>query len=60
VTYTAQPHSFRALKGLGWPVCSSCGLVRLRNALTDWCVRNGCNHEDHPGYKSAVAKSGGA
>ncbi len=51
----AKPHSFRPVKGLSWPVCSCCGLVRLRNPLTDWCVRNGCNHEDHPGYRNAVA-----
>jgi hypothetical protein len=46
------------MKLVPWPVCKGCGLLKLHNPLTDWCVRNGCNHEDHPGYKSAVASLG--
>lgn len=50
----AVGHTFKSHKGFPWPVCSGCGLVRLKNALTEWCVRNGCNHTDHPGYRAAV------
>jgi hypothetical protein len=49
-------HSFVAVKGLPWPVCKSCGLVRLRNPLTDWCVRHGCNYHDAPGYRATVRR----
>lgn len=53
-----RPHAWKAIKGLPWPVCTGCGLLRLKNALTDWCVRHGCNHEDHPGYAEAVKRLG--
>jgi hypothetical protein len=33
------------------PICQRCGLMRLRNPITQWCVKHGCYHEDHPLYK---------
>lgn len=54
-TFKVEPHDFGSIRGLSWPVCKGCGLVRLRNPLTDWCIRHGCNAEDAPGYKAAVA-----
>lgn len=51
-------HSFSdkhpATKFLGRRVCSQCGLVRLNNALTDWCVMRGCEYQDHPAYRDAL------
>lgn len=40
----------------GKAYCLGCGLVMLRNALTDWCVKRGCDYMDHPGYRRAVAE----
>lgn len=47
-------HQFRKERGIPWPVCNRCGLVWLRNPLTAWCVRHGCWHEEHPGYRAAI------
>lgn len=45
---------WRQLKRIGREYCGGCGLVRLHNPLTDWCLAKGCNYEAHPGYQSAV------
>ncbi len=52
--FKQEPHSFQPVKRLPYQVCTGCGLVRLRNPLTDWCVRYGCNHAEHPGFRAAV------
>lgn len=52
--HVPEPHRFRKLAGVPWPYCPGCGLLKLHNPLTDWCVRHGCNHEEHPGYRAAV------
>jgi len=31
-----------------------CGLIALRNELTRWCIRHGCDYDEHPGYAMAV------
>lgn len=49
--YELQGHSWTPLKGVGKQYCKRCGLVALNNPFTDWCVRMGCNHEDHPQYE---------
>jgi len=47
-----EPHNFVKLyRSIPWLVCSKCGLVRLRNPFTDWCVRNGCDADERPDYK---------
>jgi hypothetical protein len=48
------PHRWKGIKGIPWPVCTGCGLVRLKNAITEWAVKHGCDHAEHPGYPSAV------
>lgn len=53
-----QLHEWSTVKRLPWPVCKGCGLLALRNALTDWCIKRGCNYDEHPGYKGAVATLG--
>ena len=51
------PHAFRAdrpaAKLAGRAVCINCGLLRLRNLLTDWCVARGCDFAEHPGFAEA-------
>lgn len=56
----STPHKTKKLKNLPWAWCPGCGLVYLRNALTQWCVQNGCDYEEHPGYKAAVRRLGGS
>lgn len=46
-------HSFKPRKSIPWLVCSGCGLVRLRNAFTDWCVARGCDYDEHEGFAAA-------
>lgn len=40
-----RPHAWKAIRGIPWPVCRCCGLLRLRNALTDRAVAQGCDPE---------------
>lgn len=54
--FRVVPHSFASLRGIPWQVCRGCGLVLLRNELTDFCVRHGCEHESHPFYKRELTK----
>lgn len=55
--YKMHPHAFVARRRLPWPACKHCGLLRLRNQLTEWVERMGCNAEDHPGYAARVKAS---
>lgn len=47
--YEHEAHDFSLRVG-GKQYCVKCGLVGLNNAFTDWAVRMGCNHRDHPSY----------
>jgi hypothetical protein len=50
-----EPHKFENPKNRFYkPVCFRCGLMKLNNKLTDWCVKQGCNHDEHPEYKQKV------
>jgi hypothetical protein len=51
-----EQHNFNAGRTIaGKPYCVNCGLVLLRNLLTDWCARRGCGYADDPGYSNALA-----
>ena len=52
--YKHTGHTWTPLKGVGKQVCKGCGLIALRNPLTDWCVEKGCYYEAHPQFKSKV------
>lgn len=58
--WTFEGHAWKAdrpvAKLTSRAICIHCGLLRLRNLLTDWCVRQGCNYEDHPGYTQAMRR----
>jgi len=46
-----EAHKFQNHKNMYYkPVCARCGLMRLSNRITDWCVKKGCNHDEHPDY----------
>lgn len=50
--YKFEAHHFAASKKLPWLRCKHCGLLTLRNELTAWCTKMGCNASDHPEYAS--------
>ena len=50
--YKMEGHSFVPLKHVGKQYCRKCGLIALNNDFSQWCVRMGCNAEDHPQYAS--------
>ena len=47
--YEYEAHDFKLRLG-GKAYCVKCGLFSLNNTFTDWAVRIGCNHKDHPSY----------
>ncbi len=64
MSYSFEPHSFGPVhpymgnvhRFTARMICARCGLLRLRNALTDWCVSKGCNFRDHPGFTDATRR----
>lgn len=48
--YKLEPHAFTTSKKILYQRCKRCGLLTLRNALTEWAIRMGCNANDHPEY----------
>ena len=54
--YKYEPHSWRKPKRYPWLVCQHCGLVALKNHLTEWAIGKGCNYKDAVGHKNAVEK----
>jgi len=49
--YKYEPHGpWILLNGVGKSYCLGCGLVNLNNDFTRWCVRMGCNSDEHPQY----------
>ena len=47
----SEPHVFnRRVAGIASPVCSKCGLVKLNNPFTRWCVQHGCDADERPDY----------
>lgn len=55
--YDFSPHQPQKVKYVPWPVCR-CGLIYLKNTLTQWCVSKGCNYELHPDYARKVKELG--
>lgn len=54
--YKMEGHSWTILKHVGKQYCKNCGLVRLNNPFTVWCIDKGCNNADHPQYQTIRAK----
>lgn len=52
--YKLVSHRWSPLRGVGKQYCTSCGLVRLNNAISDWCVGRGCEYDLHSQYTSKV------
>lgn len=49
--YKFEPHHFER-RAAGKQYCSYCGLFALNNSFSEWSMRVGCNHRDHPQYAS--------
>lgn len=43
--YRYIAHTFKQIKGAYKPICSGCGLMLLRNKLTQKAVKRGCLHD---------------
>lgn len=55
--FKLDPHSFRdGIKLLYYPYCLKCGLVLLKNPLSEWARSHGCNHKEHPSWETVKAK----
>lgn len=54
--YKMSGHQFVTRKRMPWPVCKSCGLVALRNPRTAWCIKHGCNYDNHASFPVAMAR----
>lgn len=56
-SYKLEPHVFGHAKRLPWSFCKRCGLLNLRNDLSAWSVKVGCNAHDHPEYQARCRSS---
>lgn len=46
-------HSFTwKLNGVPNFICIHCGLMKLNNDFTKWCISQGCDYRDHPLYQT--------
>ncbi len=52
--FKVTPHHFVARRSVGREVCQGCGLLRLRNDLTEWAVKRGCDYREAAGYADAL------
>jgi len=52
-----QGHCFKSdrpsARFMARAVCINCGLVRLKNLLTEWAIARGCDYDEHPGWAEA-------
>lgn len=55
--YKFEIHEPVRIKSLPWLVCRKCGLVYLKNDFTFWCMKKGCNNEDHEDYNKERERS---
>lgn len=46
------------LKGVPYEICAGCGLVGLRNEISQWCMARGCDHTDSAAYPTALRRLG--
>lgn len=47
-----KPHKIRPFLKTGFKYCEDCGLIILRNWITDLCVKLGCEYKDNEQYKA--------
>ena len=49
--WKVEPHRWVKFKGIGRNRCVKCGLVALHNKFTEFCIKMGCDHIEHPRYQ---------
>lgn len=57
MSYKAEPHKFFTFgkkTRIPYQYCVECGFVYMKNELSEWVAKQGCNHKDHPSYKSKL------
>ncbi len=53
--YKVEHHQFRTGVKVGHlQYCLSCGLICMKNEFTEWALKQGCNHREHPSYKNKL------
>lgn len=57
IKYKYESHKPVVLKNTPWLYCRYCGLVYLRNPITQWSIRMGCLSSYHPQFKEMLKKS---
>ena len=46
-----ENHAFnKRIAGIPNAVCSKCGMIKLNNDFSRWCIQNGCNADERPDY----------
>lgn len=51
--YKMEAHNFTMAVGrTAYRGCWNCGLIAMKNEFSQWAIRMGCNHKDHPSYES--------
>ena len=52
------PHHGRWYKlgKIPYEICAGCGLVALRNEISRWALRHGCDYKDDPGWPEALER----
>ena len=56
VKYKFEPHNKVKHTCFPWVWCPKCGLMFLRNRLTSWCSKMGCDYSYHAQYQHEIRK----
>lgn len=52
--YKMEPHKIIYPKYSHWPMCQYCGLIFLKNDITRWSIKMGCDHKNHPQFEKKL------
>jgi hypothetical protein len=56
--YKAEPHSYYSFgkkTKVAHLYCGHCGFIYLKNELSEWVAKVGCNYREHPSYKNKLS-----
>jgi hypothetical protein len=55
--YELVPHNFKPMgkkSRVPYLYCVNCGLLSLKNDLTEWATSKGCDNKYHPSYRNKL------
>lgn len=55
--YKIDPHHFIPMSKkskCAYPYCVACGLIYMKNGLSEWAAKQGCNYKEHPSFKTKL------